>query len=257
MKSLLRFLVIWFGVWGAPFLFFPHLESTPTLKNIFYSPEYILGIGFLVLVSFFIEDHRRRKKRARDALRCRQASGRECVPDAHAEPGAERTGQGLIVVHGPTTPYSGSYQVWIDGEWDGEIRPWVANEFDVEPGEHTVAVSMGWFRSRPVPVTARPRTRTELKIGGPSWGIPLKLLLPILVCLVVGALMLGGLNWAGAVPTFQFFLAIQVAVLAGYFVPASLLVRDYWAVFTLEPVNGSPAQQGEPEPAAPADRPRR
>jgi hypothetical protein len=260
MKSLLRFLFIWFLAWGAPFVVFPQWESAPPpLKSFFYSPEYILGIGFLVLVSFFIEQHYKNKKRARDALRHRQASGREHVSEAHSEPGAERTGQALIVDGPLTTPYSGSFQVWIDGEWDGEIRPLVANQFAVEPGEHTVTVSLGWFRSRRVAVTARPGTKTALTISfGSWWVIPLKLILPIFVCIVVALLITGGLQWAGVFPrpTFQWISGICVAVLVGYFLPASLLIRDYWAVFALEPSIASAAQQGDPEPAASADRPR-
>ena len=54
-----------------------------------------------------------------------------------------------IVIRRPAHFVGGarSFVVWIDGRRVGKVRPHAVAEFAVEPGEHTVAVSMDWFWS--------------------------------------------------------------------------------------------------------------
>jgi hypothetical protein len=247
---LLSFLFIWFLVWSVPLLVG---ERVPIVKKICQLPEWIIGTGLAVLVGIYIEEHYRKKKSANDAYGREQATGQRDVLDADLEQGAGRKGQAVIAVSG----LPGSQlrlPVSIDGQPVGEARPWLANEFIVEPGKHTVAVSMAWFRSRPAMVLTEPGCRAELKIAGSSWAI-LKCFLPILVCAVAAASILGGLRLAGAFddPSPRWLLAISVGVFGGCFLVVSVLLRDYWAVWTLERVSANPAKPGEPEPSVAGD----
>lgn len=173
------------------------------------------------------------------------------------------TARAVIVVRRPEAYFFGgarSFLVWIDGRHVGKVKPRSAAEFAVESGEHTVAVSMDWLRSKPFQVSAAAGSRTELMIGVRS-GVVLKMFLPIVVAAVAAALIMTGLREAGGVNDIHWwvrwllFIAIYVAVFAAYALLAPVLVRGFWALWTLEPVAPSASQgRAEAEPSAAADR---
>jgi hypothetical protein len=192
---------------------------------------------------------------------------------------APAAGQAVIVVHGPAVYFVGGapkFLVSIDGRRVGTVQTRSAAEFPgiigfdstvippvnlaiaVQPGDHTVAVTTGWLRSRPAQVSTTPGLRTDLTITGPSGGLILKWFLPILVVPVAVMLIITALSAGGVVglPSVEWYIAITVAIWGGYNLLATVLVSDYWAVWRLEPVSTSRAPQGESELAASADRPR-
>ncbi len=157
------------------------------------------------------------------------------------------TGQAVIVIHRPTNYFFGgsrSFTVWIDGLRAGKVKRGVAGEFAVEPGEHTVAVSMDWLRSRALQVVAGPGSRTELAIGARS-GLAVKLFLPVLLAAVVAPVLMEGLRTTAAVVDdhwllrWLLFIVVYVALFGGYILVTSKFFGDYWAVWTLGPAGTS------------------
>lgn len=167
----------------------------------------------------------------------------------------------VIVIRRPRHFFGGarSFIVWIDGQLVGKVRPHAFAEFPVQPGERTVVVSLDWMRSRPARVAAGPGSRTELAIGGWS-GVILKVFVPIVVAAVAAPIIMEGLRAGGAVDAnwwgvrWLVFLAIYLAIFGGYALVAPVLVPDYWAVWTLEPVSAGPSPRpAGAEPPASAD----
>ena len=132
-----------------------------------------------------------------------------------------------------------SFLVWIDGQRAGRNQRGVRSQFDVLLGEHEVAISMDWVRSRPLQVVAEPGSRTELMIGFPS-RMRSKFLRPIVIISVVAQLIINGLlatrlldeNWW---MRMGISIAVYGAIFVGYVLVTSWFVRDYWNLFTLEP----------------------
>ena len=158
----------------------------------------------------------------------------------------DSTGQAVIVFHRPTNYLFGgsrSFTVWIDGLRAGKVNRAV-EEFAVEPGQHTVAVSMDWLRSRPLQVVAGPGSRTELAIGA-RLGMYLKMFLPVLLPALVTPLPMEGLLGVPAVAEIHWWLrwlvlmVVYVALFGGYVVVTSKFFGDYWAVWTLGPAETS------------------
>jgi hypothetical protein len=162
----------------------------------------------------------------------------------------------VIVIRRPRHFFGGarSFIVWIDGQRVGKVRPQAVAEFPVQPGERTVVVSMEWMRSRPARVVAGPGSRTELAIGGRS-GFILKTFVPIIIAGIAVLIILEVLRAAGgAVDTHWWarwlaVVGIYLALFGGYALIAPMLARDYWELWTLEPVGASsPRMPAESEP---------
>jgi hypothetical protein len=153
----------------------------------------------------------------------------------------DSAGQAVIVFHRPANysfDGSRSFTVWIDGLWAGKVKCGVVGEFAVEPGEHTVAVSMDWLRSRPLQILAGPGSRTELVIGA-RLGMYLKMFLPVLLAALVAPLAppaVADTNWW---LRWLLFMVVYVALFGGYVLVTSKFFGDYWAVWTLGPAGTS------------------
>jgi len=157
------------------------------------------------------------------------------------------TSQAVIAIRRPAHFFAGgsrSFIVWIDGCRAGKVKRGTPAEFSVEPGEHTVAVSMDWLRSRPLQVVAGPGMRSELAIGARS-GLALKMLLPILLAALIAVLLMEGLRATAAVVDVHWwlrwllFVAVHVALFGGYVLATSKFIGDYWALWTLGPAGTS------------------
>lgn len=133
-----------------------------------------------------------------------------------------------------------SFIVWIDGCRAGKVKRGTLAEFSVEPGEHTVAVSIDWLWSRPLQVVAGPGSRSELAIGVLS-GFALKIFLPVLLAALVAPLFMEGLRVTAAVVDVHWwlrwllFIAAYVVLFGGYVLTISKFSRDYWAPWTIGP----------------------
>ena len=155
----------------------------------------------------------------------------------------DSTGQAVIVIHRPANHFVGggrSFVAWIDGCGAGKVRRGFirggAAEFPVDPGEHTVSVSIDHLRSPVLQVVSAPGSRTELAIGARS-GTTLKQFLPpvlaVLLALASTAIVDG--FW----PTLLVFSAVYVALLGGYHLLTRKFLAEYCAVWTLEPAGTS------------------
>jgi hypothetical protein len=139
-----------------------------------------------------------------------------------------------------------SFVVRIDGRRAGRIKRGTTGEFTVEPGEHTVEVSMDWFRSRPFRVVVEPGSRTDLAIGSRSGGA-LKSFLPMVLAALAAPVLVEGLR-AVVSPVDDnrllrsaLFLVAFGVLYGGYVLLTSWFASDYWALFVLEPAGtGSP-----------------
>jgi hypothetical protein len=153
----------------------------------------------------------------------------------------DSAGQAVIVFHRPANysfDGSRSFTVWIDGLWAGKVKCGVVGEFAVEPGEHTVAVSMDWLRSRPLQILAGPGSKTELVIGARSAAMVFKLFLPVLLAALVAPLAppaVGDTHWWVFWVRWLLFMVVFVALFGGYVLVTSRFFGDYWAVWTLGP----------------------
>ena len=151
----------------------------------------------------------------------------------------DSTGQAVIVFHRPTNYFFGgsrSFTVWIDGLRAGKVKREV-EEFAVEPGHHTVAVSMDWLRSPPLQVVAGPESRTELAIGA-RFGMYLKMFVPVLLAALVAPLAppaVADAHWWVFWVRWLLFMVVYVALFGGYVLVTSKFFGDYWAVWTLGP----------------------
>jgi hypothetical protein len=80
--------------------------------------------------------------------------------------------QGSIVINRPSQFLSASSSRALEVHIDGKDRGWLkyGTQFEVavEPGEHSVAVSLDWVQSRPVHVIVQPGSKIELMIHRPS-----------------------------------------------------------------------------------------
>jgi hypothetical protein len=152
----------------------------------------------------------------------------------------------VIVIRRPWHFFGGgrSFIVWVDGQRVGKVRPHAVAEFPVQPGERTVVVSMDWLRSRPARAVAGPGSRTELAISGRS-GVILKVFAPVVILGIAAPIIMEMLRAAGGAVDTQWgarwlaFLVIYLALFGGYALTAPLLARDYWDVWTLEPIGAS------------------
>jgi hypothetical protein len=137
-----------------------------------------------------------------------------------------------------------SFVVRIDGRRVGKIRPGMGEEFPVEPGRHSVVVSMDWVRSLPNEVDVQPGTRTELAIRSrpekKSWW---RMVLPIVIVMFLAESVTGlvvknsGMADPGWLGQFGMFFGIYIALLAIYIHGVPLISPDYWAFWKLEPAN--------------------
>ena len=152
------------------------------------------------------------------------------------------TDQAMIVIRRPGD-WAGrslrSFIVRIDGRRAGKIKRGLSGEFAVEPGEHTVAVSMDWIRSRPFQLVVEPGSRTELAIVARSSGA-WKMFLPIVLAVFIAQVLVEALRttWGIADDSWwvrlALFFAAYFVLIAGYILAAPLLVKDYWTLWTLE-----------------------
>ena len=154
-----------------------------------------------------------------------------------------QTSPAVIVIRRSTNFWMGglrSFIVRIDGFRAGKVTRGAAAEFPVMPGEHSVAVSMDWFRSRPVRVVVESGSRAELAIGSRSGG-GLKMFVPLILSVLLSQVIIKALpetvaaadsSWL--MQTAQFFVAYSV-LFGGYILATSWFAGDYWALFTLEP----------------------
>jgi hypothetical protein len=154
--------------------------------------------------------------------------------------------QTVIAIRRPDDGIRRSFIVWIDGRRVGKIKTGITGDFTVEPGTHTVTVSMDWVRSRPSEVFVEPGSRTELVIRGRSdklaWW---KNLLPLVGAVLIAQLLTGVLLEVMANPNANwwvrtgFFLIVYFVVYAGYVLVTSVFSQDYWAMWTLERVGAT------------------
>jgi hypothetical protein len=138
--------------------------------------------------------------------------------------------QAVVVIRRPNSFLLGGsrhFVVSIDGQSAGRVKPRQVAEFPVSAGEHSLVVSIDWIDSRPLRITASPGTRTELMIGQRS-GWVLKILLPMVLILIEITVM------------DTFGVRLQPLWLFGsigaYIVATKFLIKDYWALYTLTPV---------------------
>lgn len=145
-----------------------------------------------------------------------------------------------------------SFTVRIDGREAGQVKPGLAlrgpTEFTVAPGEHTVIVSIDWFRSRPCQLAVAPGSRTELVLRGrsgkfawwknaPRWE---RFLGPTWFAVLSISLFTDKLT------ATVLLLSLLVPLLAciGFVLVTSMFVTDYWVMWTLEPVGTTQAAPG-------------
>jgi hypothetical protein len=160
----------------------------------------------------------------------------------------------LIVVHRGDQWFGRlrRYRVSIDNRPAGYVSRRGPSEFPVEPGVHTVEVAMDWARSLPSRLEVAPGSRTDLRIARTPWWI-LKAGAPGAIFIIV-ANLLGSLLRHGGYMSGMGLLGLLVALLTtlGLTVAlvqiASLLVKDCWAVWRLEPM--SAPVSGSPSPVA-------
>ena len=138
----------------------------------------------------------------------------------------------------------GSFIVRIDGQRVGKVKAQTVAEFPVHPGEHTVVLSMQWRRSRPARVMVVPGSRTELAVGR-QLGFIRKVFVPVIIAGIATWIIMQVLRAAGWVgdtdwwAPWLWILASLFALFGGYALIAAMLVRDYWEMWTLEPVGAS------------------
>lgn len=156
--------------------------------------------------------------------------------------------QAVIAIRRPDVWFgrSRSFIVWIDGRRAGKIKTGITGEFTVEPGTHTVTVSMDWVRSLPSQVIVEPGSRTELVIRGRSGKLAWwKNLLPIIGAVSVAQLLAYVLLEVIASPNANwwmrtgFYIVVLFVVYAGFVLVTSVFSRDYWAMWTLERVDAT------------------
>jgi hypothetical protein len=162
--------------------------------------------------------------------------------------------EALVVIHQGDSGFARLryHRVTIDGRLAGytaRLRP--TTELSVDPGVHTVKVSMDWVHSQPLRLELAPGSRTDVRItdrpgvrGRLRSGAP-----KVLAFLTVSPLVLldvfGVHRWWLQGP---FLLVGTFCLWGAYNWIASLLVKDYWALRILEPMSGAVAKS--PSPAA-------
>jgi hypothetical protein len=172
------------------------------------------------------------------------------------------TNQAVIVIQKPSNWFLGgarSFIVSIDGRRAGKVARGMSGGFTVEPGEHALAISMDWFRSRPFQVVVEPGSRTELAIGVRT-GAVLKMFVPMFVAALAAPLLIEGLRATTAIVDLNWwlrsvlFLIAYVVLFGGFVLVTSKLAGDYWELFTLgpagtgtskEPIGGQRAAAGD------------
>jgi len=165
------------------------------------------------------------------------------------------TSQAVIAIRRPEDWWvrRGNFIVRIDGHRAGKVKPEAIGKFTIEPGTHTVAVSMaGWpYRSRSAQVVVEPGSRTELVIlGRPDkkawWKDPVavSIVFALLIASAIRDIMLDMLGFADANwwVRMGLFGAVYLVLFAGFVLVTSLFAGDYWAMWTLEPVGTSSTQ---------------
>ncbi len=131
------------------------------------------------------------------------------------------------------------YRVSIDGRLAGYVAPGRSTEFPVDPGVHMVEASIDWVHALPLRLEVATGSRTNLSIGARPKSL-FKSVAPAVIAVSVANLfqsLRGG--WVGLL----IFLSLVVAAIL---IPP-LLVKDYWALLTLEPMSGPVS--GSPAPA--------
>jgi hypothetical protein len=154
------------------------------------------------------------------------------------------THQAVIAIHRPANHFVGagrSFVVSIDGHPVGKVgRRFLpaqsAAEFTVEPGEHTVSVSIDHLQSPALKVVLPPSSRAELAIGARR-GTALKTFLPAMLALLVAMLLMKVVD--GYWPALLVFGAVFIALFGGYHLLTRKFLGDYWVVWTLEPAGTS------------------
>jgi hypothetical protein len=156
-----------------------------------------------------------------------------------------QTPKAVITIRRPANSFVGSSRaliVWIDGRRAGKVRLGVPVEFTVEPGEHTLAVSMDWVRSRPFPIAVGQGSRTELAVGSQSgWAWALKQFLPMTLIFFATIAIIEGLRATtpfideNRLVRFPVMLAVFAALFGGYLLVTLWFGGDYWALYTLGP----------------------
>ena len=148
----------------------------------------------------------------------------------------------VIVIQRPTNFWMGglrSFIVRIDGLRAGKVKRGVAAEFPVMSGEHTVAVSMDWFRSQPVRVVVEPGSRTEFAIGSGRGGV-LKMFVPLVLIALLAQAVIVAAMVAAADSSWSLRIAMYIVtylvLFGGYILVTTWFAGDYWALLTLEPV---------------------
>lgn len=173
-----------------------------------------------------------------------------------------QSSQGVITIHRPgrfVAAGTSDFIVRIDGQEVGHVERGARADFTVDPGEHTVDVSMDWGWLRPRRVVVEPGSRTELAISGRS-GRALKLGLPMLLAILVAVGLLAVLRQSPSFTAANWLLRLAVSlagfavIFAGYWFVTRKLGSDYWdywAVYTLEPAG--PATSNSAAVGAAAD----
>jgi hypothetical protein len=157
----------------------------------------------------------------------------------------------LIVIHRVDQLVRRRYRVVIDGRRAGFVAPGGSTEFPVDPGVHTVEAAIDWVHSLPLRLEVAPASRTDLRIAQRRPGSLLKSLAPVLIALVVASLLTDLLSRVGFLPTrgvsgllsrLPIFLCLIYAAIR---IPP-LLIKDYWALWILEPIGGSVPESPSP-----------
>jgi hypothetical protein len=155
----------------------------------------------------------------------------------------------LIVIHrGDRGIFWHNYRVVIDGGRAGFVAPSSATEWPVDPGVHSVEVTIDLFRSPPLQLEVAPESRTDLRIAERP-GLFWKCNAPTFLALGILGLSFNLLRQAGITGPWTvlgLYLIVLSTLLVAEVLIGPLLVKDYWAAGILEPMSGSVSKSPSP-----------
>jgi hypothetical protein len=176
----------------------------------------------------------------------------EAAIEATEQLSMSRADRGLIVVHRVDKWSTRRFRVSIDGRQAGYVKPRSSTEFPVEPGTHVVDLAIDWSHSVPLHLEAAPGSRTDLNIAWRHWWF-LRSAAPGAIFIILANLLASLLSranlWSalGLLGVFGVILLSSCLTFALIRI-ASLLIKDCFAVWILEPMSGSVS--GRPSPVA-------
>ena len=110
-------------------------------------------------------------------------------------------------------------------------------------GEHAVAVSLDWIRSSPVRVVVESASKTELAIGSRR-GWVLKMFVPLVLTAILAQVIVATMATAADssyLLRIALYLVAFFVLIVGYILATVWFARDYWALYTLHPMDSAEA----------------